>query len=257
MASADEERGERAPGARGRGLRGSLIAAAFGLVVGGGAMALWAQGRDGAADREQVGEMVRAYLRENPEVIPEALEDLRDREFAEVVDANRAAYETPFAGAWAGAEKPDVVLVEFFDYACGFCRKSNADVDRLLGEDKKLRVVWRELPVLGPESEKAAQVSLAAARAGRFHDYFRRLYSLGRPTSGAVDQAAREAGLSPQHIAQTASSAEARDELARNFELARAVRGNGTPIFVIGDKVLHGALGYEALRQAIEEARKG
>ena len=62
---------------------------------------------------------------------------------AGVIDQHRAAIETPFGSAWAGGENGDVVLVEFFDYACGFCRKSNPDIDRLLQEDKKLKVVWR------------------------------------------------------------------------------------------------------------------
>jgi len=238
------------------GLKGGLIAGAIGLIVGGGAVALWANGGGGPANRGEIEQVVRAYLLEHPEVIPEAMERLQDRELAQAVNANRSAYETPFAAAWAGADDADVVLVEFFDYACGYCRKSNADVERLLAEDKKLKVVWREWPVLGPESEKAAQVSLAAAKAGRFRPYFQRLYALGRPTDQTIEQAAREAGVTPQMVQQVLASGEAQGELRKNYQLAQAVRGNGTPTFVVGDKVLHGALGYDALKQAIAEARK-
>ena len=81
------------------------------------------------------------------------------------------ALETPFASSWKGAAKPDVMLVEFFDYACGYCRASNPHIERLLKEDKGLRVVYRELPILGPESVAAARVSLAASKAGRFRQF--------------------------------------------------------------------------------------
>ena len=69
--------------------------------------------------------------------------------------ANRAAIETPFASSWKGAAKPEVTLVEFFDYACPYCKASNPYVDRLLKEDPGLRVVYRELPILGPDSVTA------------------------------------------------------------------------------------------------------
>lgn len=237
------------------GLRTGLLAGAIGLLVGGGAVGLWAQRGGGGADREEIGRIVHEYLLEHPEVLPEAMERLQDREAAEFVDANRALYETPFAGAWAGAQDADVVLVEFFDYACGYCRRSNADVERLLKEDKKLKVVWRDWPVLGPDSEKAAQISLAAARAGRFRPYFDRLFALGRPTEGTIEQAAREAGITADMVGQVAAG-EVRAELGKNHQLAQAVRGNGTPLFVIGDTVLRGAVGYDKLKQAIEQARK-
>jgi protein-disulfide isomerase len=238
------------------GLRGGLLAGAIGLVVGGSAVALWANNRGAGAGREEIGRVVHEYLLENPEVIPEAMERLKEREVAQAVDANRAAFETPFAGAWAGAKDADVVLVEFFDYSCGYCRRSNADVDRLLAEDKKLKVVWRDWPVLGPDSEKAAQVSLAAAKAGRFQPYFTRLYALGRPSDRTIEQAAREAGVTPDMVQRVASSGEARAELGKNYQLAQAIQGSGTPIFVVGDKVLHGAVGYDRLKQAIADARK-
>ena len=240
---------------RKNGLKSGLVAGAIGLAVGAGAVALWTQGRP-VGDREQVGEIVREYVLAHPEIIPEAMQRLRDRDMAKVVGANRTAYETPFAGAWAGAKDGDVVLVEFFDYACGYCRKSNADVARLLAEDKKLKVVWRDWPVLGPDSERAAFTSLAAAKEGRFHDYFERLYAAGRPTARSIEAAAAAAGVSPQRIAEVEASTEARNELGKNHQLAQALGADGTPTFIVGDRVLQGAVGYEALKQAIADARE-
>jgi protein-disulfide isomerase len=229
-----------------------LLAGLGGLLVGGGAVALLA---GGSSDRVEVEKIVREYVLENPEIIPEAMQRLQRNEAAKVVRANRAALETPFAGAWGGAAEGDVVLVEFFDYACGYCRKSNADVERLLKEDPKLKVVWRDWPVLGPESEQAAQASLAAARHGRFRQFYDRLFASGRPTDRTIAEAQQAAGITPQLVQQVASSPEAQSELAKNHELARALGASGTPTFIVGDQVLQGAVGYEALKEAIAEAR--
>ncbi|MFN3945335.1 MAG: DsbA family protein [Allosphingosinicella sp.] len=197
------------------------------------------------------GYFVRSYLLEHPEVLPEAMERLQQRETAQAVEQNRAALETPFHGAWAGAADADVVLVEFYDYACGFCRQMNPVVERLIAEDPKLKVVWREFPVLGPASEEAAVASLAAAEAGRFKAFHERLFELGRPSAETI-AAARAAVNLPEPTLTPAYE----QELRRNYQLAEALRANGTPTFVVGDQVFRGAVGYEVLKEAIGAARR-
>jgi protein-disulfide isomerase len=178
------------------------------------------------------------------------MEVLQNRRTNTIVSDNRAAFETPFGSAWAGAERGDVVLVEFFDYACGFCRKSNADIERLLREDKKLKVVWRELPVLGADSQAAAEVSLAAAKQGRFKEFYNRLFEAGRPVPAAVAEVRQAIGVMP-----VPGAPEFQAELDKNFQLARAINATGTPTFVVGGKVFQGAVGYDVLKQAIADAR--
>lgn len=229
---------DAAPARGGSGWKTALAAGLIGALIGGGAVA-WSSRQS-----------VRDYLLENPEILPEAMDRLREREAAKVVTAHRSALETPFAGAWAGARDGDVVLVEFFDYACGYCRRSNADIERLLREDKKLKVVWREWPVLGPDSEAAARASLAAAQAGRFKPFYDALFAAGRPDAEAIARARTAAGLSGDLPAAAADQ-----ELAKNFELARNLEATGTPTFIVGDRIFQGAVGYEALREAIAEAR--
>jgi protein-disulfide isomerase len=228
------------------GKSGLLLAGAVGLLIGGGAMVL-AQGGLGESRTERI---VHDYILENPEIIPEAMERLQQREAAAAIEPRRAQLETPYAGAWAGAADGDVVLVEFFDYACGYCRASNPVVERLLREDPRLKVVWRELPVLGPNSQDAAFVSLAAADQNRFRQFHDALFALGPPSAQSIAQAQRAVGVQP---AQSGDGH--RQELQRNMELANLLRVTGTPAFVVGDQVLHGAVGYERLKQAIEQAR--
>jgi protein-disulfide isomerase len=223
-----------------------------GLVIGGVAVALAGQSPKFSSDpdRARIEKIVREYILANPEIIPEAVDRLQGKQMAKVIAENRAAIETPFHGAWAGAQNGDVVLVEFFDYACGYCRKSNPDIERLLAEDKKLKVVWRELPVLGPDSQAAAEVSLAAAQQGKFKRFHDQLFAAGRPTASAVKGAQVATGVVP-----APGAAEFRAEIEKNYELARAINATGTPTFVVGDQVLQGAVGYEALKEAIAQAR--
>jgi protein-disulfide isomerase len=237
------------------GTKGALIAAAAGLLLGGGAVALYAGTSGGGSSKTEIEQTVRAYLLEHPEVLQEASQRLQQRELGKAVQANRAAFETPFAGAWAGAADGDVTLVEFFDYACGYCRKSNEDIDRLLSEDPKLKVVWREWPVLGEDSERAAVASLAAARQGSYRKFYDALFAAGRPTADALARAQQAAGVSAQAVAQLQASPAVRDELAKNYQLAQSIGATGTPTFIVGDEVLQGAVGYDMLKRAIEKTR--
>jgi protein-disulfide isomerase len=232
----------------GGGWKASAIAGAGGILIGAAAVAGY-HGLRGP-DRAATEAIVRDYVLAHGEILPEAMNRMQQRQAASSVAQHRSALETPYHGGWAGAADGDVVLVEFFDYACPYCRVTNGDVDRLLREDPRLKVVWRELPVLGPDSEAAARVSLAAARQGRFRAFHARMFALGRPTEAVVAAAVRETG-----VRREGESAEGRAELARNIELARAIGASGTPTFVVGDQILQGAVGYDALRAAIAAAR--
>ena len=196
--------------------------------------------------------LVRDALVSKPEIIVEAGEALRDRQFAEALTPLRASLERPFYSSWKGAEKPEVTLTYFYDYACGYCRQSNPDIERLLKEDKGLRVVYREFPILGPESVAAARVSLAASKAGRFAQYHDALYAAGRPGPETIAQAARSAGVPAEPVEDPAQEA----ELRANMTLASQLGATGTPLFIVGDRVINSAVGYEGLKEAIEAARK-
>jgi len=239
---------EKGAGPGSGGWKTSLIAGLGGLLI--GALGVGLYYGFAAPDRAATEKIVRDYILDHGEILPEAMTRLEQRQSAEAVGRHRAALERPYHGAWAGAADGDAVLVEFFDYACIYCRASNPHVERLLAEDPRLKVVWRELPVLGPDSAAAAHVSLAAARQGRFRAFHDRLFALGRPTAAAVATAAQGAGVRNEE-----PSAEGQAELARNLQMARAIGASGTPTFVIGGRVLQGAVGYQALKDAIAAAR--
>lgn len=238
---------------------GQIAAAVIGLAVGASAVALAAPDRlssaPAAPGREAMEQVVHDYILAHPEIIPEAMTRLQDREAARQVSASRPALETPFPGAWAGSAKPDVTLVEFFDYACGFCRASVPDIDRLLKDDPRLRIVFRELPILSAQSEVAARVSLASAKQGRFMDFHRRMFAAGRPADPQIAAARRGAGLNETAAARDAKGADVQAEIDANLALAKSLGLSGTPSFVVGDRILSGAVGYDELKKAVGEAR--
>jgi protein-disulfide isomerase len=195
--------------------------------------------------------IVRQGLLGDPKILSDAVDALRDAQYEPVLASNRAAIEAPFGSSWKGAAKPDVTLVEFFDYACPYCKASNPTIDRLLQEDKSLRVVYRELPILGPDSVTAARLSLQASQLGRFGTFHDTLWAAGRPAPDTIATAAKAAGITPQPQNDVAIEA----ELKRNFQLAGQLGATGTPLFVVGDRVMNGAVGFDALKQAIDAAR--
>ncbi len=218
------------------GVVGALLTAAILLVV---------------APQFLASRIVRAGMIADPQILVDASEALRDRQYAPVLAQHRAEIETPFATSWKGASKPDVTVVEFFDYACPYCKASNPAIEQLLNEDKGLRVVYRELPLLGAASVAAARLSLTASRAGRFAQFHDALWRAGRPSPQTLSVASQAAGISPQ----PAPGADIEAELKKNFELAGALGATGTPLFVIGNRVINSAASYDELKKAVAQAR--
>ena len=197
--------------------------------------------------------LVRDALVANPHILVEASDALRDGQYAPILAANRIALETPFGSSWKGAARPEVVLTYFYDYACGYCRKSNPAIEQLLAEDKGLRVVYRELPILGPDSVAASRAALAASKAGRFGVFHDALYAAGRPSTETIALAGNAAAITPELARDPAIEV----EIQKNMTLAGQLGATGTPLFVVGDKVINSAVGYDALKAAVGAARKG
>lgn len=210
-----------------------------------------------AANDAALAAQVRAAILANPEIIPEAMNALQSREVKRLISSNRKAIETPFAGAWTGAADADVVMVEFFDFNCPYCRQSAADVERLLADDPKLKVVFRDMPVLGPDSEQFARASLSAAEQGRYMAFYRATFA-GQGALGPdrLMRVVRDAGLDEAKVAAAVDGTTFDAALQSNIALGRSLGLTGTPSYVVGDQVFSGAVGYDTLKAAIETARQ-
>ena len=226
----------------------------FGAAVAGGVVgsALTAALLLFATPEYLASRIVRQGMLADPKILGDTVDALREQQYAPVLNQYRAALETPFASSWKGSPKPDVTVVEFFDYACPYCKASNPVVDRLLKEDKGVRVVYRELPILGPDSVTAARLSLTASAAGRFAQFHDALWAAGRPAPETIAKASQAAGISTTPTNDPSIEA----ELKRNFQLAGQLGATGTPLFVIGNRVVNAAVGYDALKDAVAAARR-
>ncbi len=209
-----------------------------------------------APNRAAIEAIVHNYIITHPEVITEAVQVLEARKQAKAIGENRATIEAPWGHAWEGDPHGDVTLVEFFDYNCGYCRASVADVKRLLAEDKHLKVVYREIPVLGAESVTAAISSLAlATKAGPWPQLHRAIYAGGDASPEGIATAAKASGFALPSDADL-KAAPIQGEIESNRALAQRLGFGGTPSWVVGDRTLDGAVGYHALKAAIADARR-
>lgn len=208
------------------------------------------------SQRAAIEGLVRDYILEHPEILPEAMERFEAKAAAQRVAGQRDRIETPFPGAVLGNPQGKITLVQFTDYACGYCRQSVAEVAALIAAHPDLRVVIRELPILSKGSEDAARTALAAARQGRYAAFHEAMFRAGAPNPAAVSAAASAAGVDAAAARSAGASADITAELAANHDLARSLRVTGTPAWVIGDQVLTGAVGREVLDRAIAAARK-
>lgn len=210
-----------------------------------------------ARKRGAIEALVRSYILEHPEILPEAMDKLQARETEARLAPLRGALETPFPGAILGNPQGKVTLVEFTDFSCTYCRSSVADVEALVKDNPDLRVVIRELPIIGPESEPAARMGLAAAAQGKYAAFHKAMFSGERPNSSSIAAAANVAGVDGASATAFTQQPSVKQELERNIGFARQLGINGTPAWSVGGKLLSGAVGREALQAAVNAARKG
>ena len=226
----------------------------------------WAQAeQQPPPDKEAVREIVREYLLEHPEVIEQAILALNaKRQAAKAARArdalveNRAALVGHPMSPVSGNPEGDVTLVEFFDYQCGYCKRSLAPVMDLLKSDPGLRIVWKDLPVLGPVSTFAALAAMAAQQQGKYLVFHEGLMGArDRLSEESVMEIAGQVGLDLERLQQDMADPEIAAYLEDTQRLARDLGINGTPAFVIGNTLVPGAVDGARLKQLIAEARSG
>ncbi|WP_202913366.1 DsbA family protein [Acuticoccus sediminis] len=218
-------------------------------------------------NRSDVETIVREYLVANPEVLEEAFMALQtkrqataDAERAEALASVRDDLESSTNSAVLGNPDGDVTLVEFFDYNCGFCRRALSDLDELIEGDPNLRVVLKELPVLGEGSVRAAAVSIAVHNIApeAYPEFHKKLLSSeGRADDQVAFAVVDEMGLPRDEIEVAMRSDKVRDTVSESNRLARLLQIEGTPSYVIGDVVEQGAVGVDQLRARINQQRCG
>ena len=201
------------------------------------------------------GDNTRQYLLANPEVLPEAMDVLTQRDMIARLEPYRDEVEEAFPGAVLGNPEGSVTLVEFTDYACGFCRQSLADVIALTEANPDLRVVVREYPILSEGSADAARMALAAAQQGRFAEFHNAMFAKDGPTPETISAAVQEAGMDLAAAQAAIARGDFEAQLQNNVFLAQSLGFSGTPSWIVGNRVLNGAVGFDRMAEAVAEAR--
>jgi protein-disulfide isomerase len=219
-----------------------------------------------AQQRKQVKEIIREYLQKNPKDIIQSIQRMREEQknkAKNLSQKNIAIYKELIindpTSPIAGNPKGDVTIVEFFDYSCGYCKKIFPNLKRLISEDKNIRFVFKELPILSPQSELAARAALAAWRQDKkkymvIHSEFMNLR--GRFSEARILRIAKNKGLDIIQLKKDMRSLTMDKTIAQNRELAQKLNITGTPGFIIGNNIIPGAVELETLKKLILDVRK-
>ncbi len=212
----------------------------------------------------EIGEIVKKYLLTNPEILRDAFRELERREneakekLAQkgITDNAEILYKSKLSYV-AGNAEGDISMVEFFDYNCGFCKRAFGDVLSILESDKKLRLVVKEFPILGPGSVFASRAAIAAKEQGKYWDlHVALMQSRGSLDEGKVMSIAEKIGLDVKKLRADMESPRVTAEIEETYALANKLGVNGTPAFIIDDKLIPGALGLQALQQQVASVRE-
>lgn len=215
------------------------------------------------AQKKELGDVIRQYLMENPEVVRDAMQELerkqQEAENAARTDTLKAMSSEIFRSKddlIGGNPNGKVTLVEFFDYNCGYCKRAFPDVMKMIDTDKDLKLVMKEFPILGPGSVYAARAALASRKQGKYWEYHMALMAHeGRIDESVADQIAQATGLDVKKLKADMATDEVNQVIARNMQLADALNIQGTPAFIIDETVIPGAVGYEALATVVKQVR--
>jgi protein-disulfide isomerase len=217
-----------------------------------------------APDKRALAEAIRSYLLEHPEVIIQSLEkyekeqrDAREKASANALTARQDdLYNHPMTPV-TGNPKGDVTIVEFFDYQCGYCKRTLQHMLEVQKEDPRVRIAWKELPILGPTSEIAARAAMAAKRQDKYLEFHIEVMANRGPlTEDRIFQLAAKAGVDVTRMKRDMGDPAIEKYLQETLLLAQQLGINGTPGFVIGGKLVAGAIDKDQMKALIAEARR-
>jgi protein-disulfide isomerase len=228
-----------------------------------------AQAQTFSADqREEIGKIIKDYLLAHPEVMQDVMAELEKRQQAADAEKHRAAVVENKATLFSslhqvvlGNPQGNVTMVEFFDYNCGFCKRALPDMLTLIKTNSNLKFVLKEFPVLGEGSVEAAHVAVAAriqdSSGKKYLEFHQKLLGSRGPADKMRALAvAKEVGFDMARIEKDMGSDEVKKTIDENLKLADVLGVNGTPSYVVGDEVVVGAVGLDALREKLKAEQK-
>lgn len=217
-----------------------------------------------APDKAIIKQMVQEVLDENPDMLIDALERLRDKSQAgdktggnKILAELRKELERDPGTFIAGNPNGDITVVEFFDYRCGYCKRASPVVEQLLKKDGRIRLALKEFPILGPDSLIASRAAIASIEQGKYEPFHGALMAAsGSLSEDRIMRIASDVGLDTVKLRQDMESPAVKKIIKRNHEIARKLEISGTPSFIIGDTLAPGFVDLEQLQWLVETARE-
>jgi len=215
------------------------------------------------AQTKQIEKIVHDYLVKHPEVVIEVMQAAEDKEKADklastekrIRDRHADLFDDP-ASPVGGNPKGDVTIVEFFDYRCPYCKQVQPEIEALLREDPRLRIVYKEFPILGADSVFASHIAIASIKQGKYPAFHEAMMNTrGTITEETILRVANSVGIDVQKIQTDMNAPEVDAVIKKNYGLADLLDISGTPAFIIGGKLVPGAMDKEGMKKLIAEAR--
>jgi protein-disulfide isomerase len=199
--------------------------------------------------RKAIEVIIKDYLLNNPEVMLEInnvleakMDKIQAERMAVAVKENADDLFRPMASPIAGNTKGDVTMIEFFDYNCGYCKKAFGDVAHAIDSDKQIKLILKEFPILSKGSEEASRVALAAKLQGKYWEFHRAmLENQGQANEASALKVAEKLGLDMTKLKKDMASPEIKKEIDDTRKLATKMGIQGTPHFIVGDRIIPGA----------------
>ena len=215
-------------------------------------------------DKAALGKTIREYLLANPEVLVEAMQELerkqdgqRDAVAQKGVQENQAELFRDPDSPIGGNPNGDVVIVDFNDYQCPYCKRTHQAMKSVVAADGKVRIIYKDLPILGEASKVAAVAALASVKQGKHTAFHNALMEFtGKLDRDKILDIASSVGIDRAQLEKDMEDPKLKRTIERNLELASALGIRGTPAFVIGKQFVPGAVDAAALKQLIADARK-
>ncbi len=215
-----------------------------------------------SAQKKEIETIVKQVISDNPELILDTVRKFQENQelkAAQSAEENLKDYKDFFAKKdlpMVGNPDGDVTIVEFFDFNCGYCKKAFEDVQKIYNEDKNVRIVFMDMPILSPTSSKMTSIALAAHKQGKYFEMHKAFMDYrGSQTDEAFFKLAEKLGLDMNKLKEDMKSADVQAFITKSKTMAQSLGIRGTPGFIIGEKVYPGYIGMDAMRKAVKNAR--
>ncbi len=215
-----------------------------------------------AENKTRIEKIVREYILKNPSIIRDAIDLLQAQEAekkltlaAENLKKYSSEVYSDKDSPVAGNPKGDVTIVTFFDYNCGYCKKSLPALQTLIAKDSAVKIIYKEFPILGPDSFLAAQAALAANRQGKYDQFHQALLGLDQVNEESIRSIAEQLAINYETLVKDMTDPQVQEELSRNRQLATALDIDGTPAYIIGNQIIPGAIDIEGLISKVSSQR--